>query len=435
MRLYGALRHPARPSILVLRSDREWRLPRVVADDVWIAQADAIVDAFERRLGTRPWLLRQLRFGEDEAVLELELSDLEWSAPAHGRWVGRDELDALRLRDEGQRGLLAAYLDSLARDDAPDERSPWSRAGWVDEVRVWLERELGRLGRSLVAVEQVKQWSISSVLRVRTDGPDVYFKVSAPLPLFVEEGRVTAMLASRFPGYVPEPLAVDEERGWLLLPAFDELVGWKAPLDVRCDVLARFAQLQQLSAEHADELIAAGCLDRRLGVLEQQLEPLVTHPEAVARLQLDEVEELRLQLPAFREACRRLAGYALPPTLVHGDLHIGNVARHDGELVYFDWTDACIAHPFIDLLSLQWEQDETRRAALLDAYLGSWEGVESPERLAEAASLAAVVIPLHHAVSYQQIVAGLEPAAKPELDATHGFLREALAQVRAWPVG
>ena len=74
-------------------------------------------------------------------------------------------------------------------------------------------------------------------------------------------------------------------------------------------------------------------------------------------------------------------------TLVHGDLHPGNVARLDGELAYFDWTDACVAHPFFDLHSLQWQKDEATRAALLDAYLGAWEGVASPERLREAAIL------------------------------------------------
>ena len=55
------------------------------------------------------------------------------------------------------------------------------------------------------------------MLRVRTGGPDLYFKVSAPLPLFVEEAAVTAMLAARFPGYVPAPLAVEPRAG--LVPA------------------------------------------------------------------------------------------------------------------------------------------------------------------------------------------------------------------------
>jgi hypothetical protein len=425
----------------MLRSDRALRLPRAVARQLWIANAAEIVPLFERRLGTMPWLLRQLAFAEDEeanrleAVFELALRDPAWRPPAHGRWVGRDELDGLRLRDEGHRELLETYLGELERDDVPAARVPWARPGWLGEVREWLEVEVGRLGHAILGVDQQKQWSISSVLRVRTDGPDLYFKVSAPLPLFVDEGPVTAMLAERFPGYVPAPLAVEPERGWFLLAEFEELVGWGAPLDVRCEVLARFAGLQQRSADQAAELIAAGCLDRRLDVLERQIDPLLADPEATARLQPEEIDELRRRVPAFHEACRRLGELGLPQTLVHGDLHVGNVARRDGELLYFDWTDACIAHPFIDLHSLQWERDEAERQALLDAYLGAWDGVVGPARLREAAALAAIVIPLHHAVSYRTIVAGLEPTAKPELDATHSFLREALARARAWSDG
>ena len=391
----------------MLRSDRSWRLPRVTARQLWIADAAAIVPLFERRLGTTPWLLRQLYFADDEqakrieAVFELALRDPLWQAPAHGRWIGRGELDGLRLHDEGQRELLAAYLDSLESGEVPAERVPWALPGWLEEVRQWLEPEVERLGHSLVRIEQRKQWSISSVLRVRTNGPDLYVKVSARLPLFVDEGPVTAMLAERFPGYVPAPLAVEPERGWFLL----------------------------------EEFSAGGCLDRRLEVLERQIDPLLVDPEALARLQAEEIDELQGQAPLFREACSRLADLGLPPTLVHGDLHVGNVARQDGQLFYFDWTDACIAHPFIDLHSLQWEQDEAIRASLLDAYLGPWEGIVPDERLREAASLAPLVIPLHHAVSYRTIVGGLEPAAKPELDATHGFLREALARARAWSDG
>jgi hypothetical protein len=438
---FGALRHPEEPRVLLLRSDRAWRLPRAAARRLWIANAAEIVPLFERRLGTLPWLLRQLAFAEDEeanrleAVFELALRDPAWQPPAHGRWVGRDDLDGLRLRDEGHRELLAAYLDALIRVDVPAARVPWARPGWLEEVREWLQVEVGRLGHALLGIEQRKQWSISSVLRIRTDGPDLYFKVSAPLPLFVDEGPVTAMLAERFPGYVPAPLAVEPERGWFLLAEFEELVGWRPPLDVRREVLTRFAGLQRRSADQTAGLIAAGCLDRRLEVLEQQIDPLLADPEAVARLQPEEREELRRRAPVFHEACGRLGEIGLPATLVHGDLHVGNVARRGGELLYFDWTDACVAHPFIDLLSLQWEHDEAERESLLDAYLGAWDGVAPPERLREAAALAAIVIPLHHAVSYHTIVSGLEPAAKPELDATHSFLREALARASAWPDG
>ena len=269
------------------------------------------------------------------------------------------------------------------------------------------------------------------MLRVRTDGPTLFFKVSAPLPLFVDEAAVTAELAARFPGYVPAPLAVDAERGWLLLAEFDEPLGWREPLETRRELFSRFAGLQRRSVPVVDELLAAGCLDRRLHVLEAQLDPLFANPVAVGRLTTEETSELKRLTPKLKEACRRLDALGLPATLVHGDLHPGNAAWIGGELAYFDWTDACIAHPLIDLHSLQWEDDESVRATLLDAYLAAWDGAVP----AEAVELARIVTPLHHAVSYSTIVANVERSGQGELDATHGFLREALARVQDWPNG
>ena len=432
--LFAALRHPTEPRVLLLRTGGRWRLPRVfVRRGVWVATAEVAVPALERRLGTKPWLLRQLWFAEDEererieTLYELALLDEEWQPPPHGRWVGRGELD--RLQDDVRRKVLDAYLEALERGEIPPERPPWAQSRWRDEVGAWLEDETARLGLALLGIEQVKQWGISSVLRVKTDGPDLYFKVSKSLPLFVEEATVTARLAEQLPAYVPAPLTVEPGRGWILFGEFD-LVGWDAPLETRCEAFRRFAGLQLRTAALTDELLADGCLDRRLDVLERQLDPLFADRAGLHKLGDEEVRELRRLAPRLKELCGRLEGLGLPATLVHGDLHVGNVARLDGELAYFDWTDACIAHPFIDLHSLQWERDESRRAALLDAYLEPWRAAADEDVLREAVALAAVVTPLHHAVSYRTIVAGLEPASKPELDAAHSFLREALARVR-----
>jgi hypothetical protein len=432
------LRHRAEPRILLLRTDRAWRLPRiVVAGAVWFADARAVVPALEQRLGTRPWLLRRLGRTADEAskdveaVLECDVVDPLWDAPAHGRWVGRRDLERLRLADDRHRDVLSTYLDLLERDVVPAERPPWARPGWLPDVRRWLDREVERLGHVVLDVEQVKQWGISAVMRVATDGPDVYFKVALRLPLFADEAVVTQRLAQRFPGYVPRPLAVEPEQGWMLLPSFQELFGWETPVETLKEALRRFAGLQVRTAELTDGLLADGCLDRRLDVLEGQIEPLLHDPEALHLLEASEIAELRRLAPELRRICGRLAAYDLPPTLVHGDLHLGNATRIDGELEYFDWSDACVAHPFIDLLSLHWERDEANRAALLDAYLEPWQEVAPAERLREAVGLAEVVIPLHHAVSYQHIVANLEASAKPELDATHEFLREVLARATA----
>jgi len=427
--LFAALRHPHEPRLLLLRSDREWRLPHVlVKDAVWGANAKVIVPAFERRLGTRLWLLRQIN---EASIFELVLLVPGGEAPANGRWIGRNGLQALRLKDEEHRPSLAGYLDALERDEVPEQRPVWARPGWLPGVREWIAQEAARLGHTVVGIEQVKHWSISSVLRIETSGPDLYFKVATRLPLFVDEARVTARLAERFPDHIPAPLSIEPAQSWLLLAPFDELFAFAAPLSIRQESLRRFAGLQRRTSELVGELLADGCLDRRLDVLAAQIDPLVNDPEAVARLTPEEVGELRRLAPELKELCRRLASFGLPSTLVHGDLHMLNVARVDGQLMYFDWSDACVAHPFIDLLSLEWEKDELTRTAMLDAYLEAWQGVETAERLQEAASLAAVVIPLHHAVSYQHIVAGLEPAAKPELDATAGFLRRVLSAAKS----
>lgn len=436
--LFAALRHPAEPKVLLLRSGGAWRLPRVLAPDVRSANAAGITDAFERRLGARTWFLRHLWYREDEetdrlhAVVELELLDAGWTAPSHGRWAGSEDLAGLRLKDEEHWSLLAGYLSALEQEPPP-ERPPWARPGWRERVLGWLEAEVTRLGHRIERVEQVKQWSISSILRVHTDGPLLYLKVPARLPLFVEEGRVTAALAERFPGYVSPPLAVEPDEGWFLLADLGDPVGWGAPFETRAAMLRRFAGLQRRTAAMTDELLADGCLDRRLNVLEGQLDDLIADAASIPKLTAEEIAELWRRAPELKDACRRLAALGLPSTLVHGDLHLGNVALVEGELVYFDWTDACVAHPFFDLHSLQWERDEEQRAAALDAYLAEWEGVIAPDRLREAAALAAVVTPLHHAVSYRHIVANLEPTSKSELDATHEFLRESLEKLRSMP--
>ncbi len=421
---------------MLLRSDRRWRAPRVlVRSRVWAADTPTVVAAFQRRLGTRPWVLRRVAVENDEAakrrnaLYELEVVDGVWDAPGHGRWVGEDDLEDVAFADEGERDRIADYLAGI--DDVPEQRAPWARTGWLPEVRRWVEVEVERLGHVVLGLEQAKQWSISSVLRVETDGPELYFKVPLRLPLFVEEAVLTRRLAQRFPGYVPAPLAVEPQHGWMLLAAFEELFDFDSPLEIGEEALRRFAELQLRTAELTDQLLSDGCLDRRLHVLEEQIEPLLNDPEAVRKLEPHELTELRRLAPSLKAICRRLAEFEVPATLVHGDLHLGNVTRVDGELQYFDWTDACVAHPFIDLLSLQWEPDEANRAALLDAYLAPWREIAPPERLREATTLAAVVIPLHHAVSYATIGNGLEPSAKGELGATHEFLREALARATA----
>jgi Ser/Thr protein kinase RdoA (MazF antagonist) len=233
---------------------------------------------------------------------------------------------------------------------------------------------------------------------------------------------------------MPVPLAVtvDGERSWMLLCDF----GGRRLRDAEAaqwdQALHAFAQMQRDLAGRVDELVALGCVDRRLGVLAAQARELPDDPEVQAVLDAAEVERLRAQVPRLQAMCAELAGYGVPASLVHGDLHASNVAVRDGACVFFDWTDACVAHPFFDLVTLLdarvIEERPGEGARLLDVYLREWLDDEPLARLHAVWKLAEPLGTLHQVVSYRNIVASLEPTSKHELsDGLRYFARRLLA--------
>ena len=82
---------------------------------------------------------------------------------------------------------------------------------------------------------------------------------------------------------------------------------------------------------------------------------------------------------------------------------------------------------------LLWKQNTLKH--LQNTYLSQWLEYESAERLLEAWKLAKPLCALHHAVTYQHIMANLEPRSKHEFNhALPNFLREMIkstSQLRA----
>jgi len=426
---HALIRHPDRPAIWLRQWQTGWGLPRArVPQYVWNSHTEQIAAALQKHLRQQVWVNRLIHFTEDEerrrveGVYEVELS----GTLKAGEWIGRRQLATIPLREDRLRPILDAALVEMESGAVPAARPVWSYPGtvWREAVREWAGRELARLGYGVIGLRQVKHWCISSVLRVKTEGPDFYFKVPARLPMFVQEAVVVQKLAARFPAHVPAPVAIDRERGWMLFRNFEELLSWHSPPPDRAEVMRRFARLQRETAGLTADLLADGVIDRRLDVLEKQIDPLLDDPEAVAGLTAEQLNDLRAQVPLLKQLCRRLATFNIPQTLVHGDLHLGNTARLNGEIVYFDWTDACIAHPFFDLLCLEGEEDAFEREALQSAYLEAWQEWASPAGLREVLAIVDVLLPLHHAISYQQIRAGIKPLAKAELLSPADFLRQ-----------
>jgi len=410
-------------------------LPYIEVDGYAEDDLRSTVRALEELLGVPVTILRYTDRTSDETrrVLEvvyvLESPELNNASPPKAAWVGSEALAELPLAAPNQRDVADRYLRELERQSVPVRRVPWAREGWLSEACEWIEESLAVCGRPPTGrVEQFRAWCLSCLLRVPTAGGAVFFKATAESPLFVDEGEVMLGLARFFPANVPAPLAVDPARRWMLLDDLGPELGWDAPLDVREEVLRLFARMQIESSGRVDELLALGCVDRRLEWLAAQITELLADDAALAGLEDREVATLRALGPKLQAMCLALAETGVPDALVHGDLHLSNVARLDGHYVFFDWTDAGVTHPFFDLIDVFRERDDSVRERLRDAYLSLWLDYEPMDRLLDIWSDAEQLASLHHAVSYRHILANVEPGAGGELEwALPYFVRKVLA--------
>jgi len=433
--------HPSAPCALLLAENGDWLLPRVLIDNIWAVDVGRICHALRRTLGITATVLRCASVRKAEAQPQisttyvLENRDPCWQPPAHGRWASRAELDAL-ARPE-QRAVLDTYLAEVESGSIPELRAPWCRSGWLDTATAWIEAQLMARDTALVGeVEQVKNWSLSCILRAHTATGAVYFKVAAALPLFVNEPVVMAALARRYPASIPAPLSMDPQRRWMLLADFGRPIGHDSTLAAHREMLRSFGAIQRDCAAAAGELLELGCHDRRLERLPMQAAVLAADETALRGLTEDEIAEFRAALPRLRAMCAALATCGVPQTLVHGDLHLNNVARSAGHEQFFDWTDACVSHPFFDLISVFDQSDSTRQAQLRDEYLAVWSEYASLERLLEAWNLAQPLSALHQAISYQQILVGLEEVAQLDFqDAVPYYVRKILQSLPSIPAG
>jgi hypothetical protein len=347
-------------------------------------------------------------------IVELEL--LSPVTAADSRWFGADDLAQIDLAHPDQRRWIETFLAEQTSGAVPAQRAPWARPGWYAAMRTWAAGQLQQLGYGdLERVEIVRTWGISCVLRLQTGtGQQVYFKANLALPLFVNEAVVTAALAGYFPDRVPRPLAIAAEAQWMLLAPLDGEIDYEATLPHRQRLTSAFAALQATSTRHVDDLLAHGCLDRRLDWMIEQIDPLLATSEFFA-LTGEELARLRQLVPILKERCRQLAEYRVPPALIHGDLHCGNVAFRGDGLTIFDWTDACITHPFFDMFTIYLEKDVEVKAALRDRYLTAWTAFEPLDRLQQLWALAEPIFALHHTISYWTIVSHIEPDERADL--------------------
>ncbi len=424
----AAVVHPSEPAVW-LPDDAGPGLRFALGGPVWFPDVESVLHAVRERWDLDAVVLRCLDVREDRDTqrrwVTYLLQPRPEALPRHGRWVPVRDLTLSELPADLGRDVLAAACHGLDAPLAPTRR-PWSERGWLQGAEAWVDAALrtAGLGPSRPPV-QLRTWGLSTVLRFGTPAGDVYFKAAAHRNagggaqsghrsfLFANEAALLAALARRFPDDVPRPLATDPDRVWMLLPdagpalaASDDLDAWEAAIRVH-------ARHQRDYAGQDAELLRIGCLDRRLSRLTADLDDLAEDEAALAFLDPPDRDRLRASVPVLQALIDEAAALGIPDTLMHGDLHAGNIGLRGGRCMFFDWTDACVAHPFLDLVTFL---DESAvldaapgaRERLHAAYCDEWHGVVSGDALTRSAELAETIGTLHQAVSYQHMVASLE---------------------------
>jgi hypothetical protein len=293
----------------------------------------------------------------------------------------------------------------------------WTDPAWLLEVQDWIDRELARLGVVATgAVEQsyVAPWS--TAMRVPVHDGGLWFK--ANMPVHACEAAVVDILGQRRPACVAELLALDRDRGWMLMAdagvLLVDVLTRERDLRRWLDVLPQYAQLQLAAVADIDELLSVGVPDRRLDKLPTQYEHLLGETPGLTPEELAQLDRLR---PRVREMCEELAAYGISETIQHNDLHDRQVFVRDGDYRFLDWAEACISHPFFTMaITLEgviaWGLDDIRGSVdvspFRDAYLEPFGSHGTSSRLNAALAIAVRLGWICRAAEVQRWVSALD---------------------------
>lgn len=308
----------------------------------------------------------------------------------------------------------------------------WQDPDWRRQATDWIQAQAERHSIHIIAeIEQPHVYAWSTVLHVPTDQGKLFFKASASETIY--EAALTQSLARWFPDCMPDFVAVEAARGWMLMrdggeqlrasirPVKD-ISPWKP-------VIARYAEVQIGLAEHLTELLSLRLPDYRLAVLPSLFTELLADEES---LMIDrekgltslQWQELKDKPARFEQICARLAAFGIPESLNHGDFHDGNILVKEGRITFFDWGDASVTHPFVSLrtffvsieiaLDLEDYSFTPEMAELLDLYLEPFWRFAPQKELMKAYQLSKPVASIVKALAWHTTISRLKGDLRDE---------------------
>lgn len=319
------------------------------------------------------------------------------------------------LADGAAAAAVAQAVAELDPAHTPAGRPDWYRPGWYDAVEAWIDGALLPSGRRRTGpIEPVKAWSVSAVGRVPVEGGAVWVK--QPCAHFHAEARIHTAVAGLLPELVPQLIAIDVERGWLLMEPMTGAEAAQHAPGAALQVAERWADAQIAAVERVPGLLAAGLPHRGVEATLRAFRRLLEHSSELSLLSTDELAEIRDSADRAAELVRELWAAGIPDTLAHGDLHLDNVAWDGEALRIFDWTDGCVSHPFLDVAHLTRFMGVSDEAdAIESAYAARWSAAYPDAGIDRAVALAPLADLVFQTVTFDEIAKATEPVSGWEL--------------------
>jgi Phosphotransferase enzyme family len=323
-------------------------------------------------------------------------------------WVYVDSLNAQSFADASDHHALRRSVDRCC-PGRPKSEGPFEKLAWFAEAKAWITEAIAPSGFHLLGpFRQLNASPTFSLIRFETTGPAVWFKaVGAPN---IREFAIARELARFFPRFVPRHLASrDDWNAWLALEAEGRHPDERSTIETWTTVGKTLAYLQISSIGSTLHFLQTGVLDAGALALIALVDPFL---DAMADLMKQQAKatppplgchDLRALGEQLKSALIELENSGIPNTLGHLDFNLGNWLVNADRCIFLDWSEACVAHPF---LTFQFLLEHVRRfhphdpswaEALLSSYLEPWSLLFPPDDITQALAVTPLLAAYAHA--------------------------------------
>jgi hypothetical protein len=361
----------------------------------------------------------------------MEVTRPNATAPEGAQWLPAATAAVASFAEGADIDAIREWWDGLARSRSAATHSPLGQPGCVARVRAWVQQVFRACGMTLE--DQFDQFNASpsfSLIRFETSGDAVWFKaVGEPN---VRELAISRALARLFPKFVPRLVATREDwNAWLTLEVNGTHPDENADIAKWTSVAAALANLQIASIGNALHLVEAGCKDVRAPRLMRLVDPFL---DTMGKLMEQQVKpsplplsrsEIALLGKCLKDVLSTDENFYVPNTLGHLDFNPGNILVSEDGVVFLDWAEACVGHPFLtfryltEFLTQNHLSASTWLSQITSAYVGPWRCFLTAEVVDRALAVSPLLAVAAYALSLDAWRVP-DPCASPE---TAGYLR------------